>query len=395
MQGYCFFGNAHRHRHRHTLRPVRLSTPYGAGRQDSISRICRALVSRKNECEATQRVKEQLQDSFWCPLQGFSPKERKKKERTAPTHTSSQNRVLRSLSHTRISYFFDWYSLKRFNNLYLCKWELNDRTIKVDPYLKSSDFSALNSEYYTSLSWFWVFGCIHRIFCIWDPTDRTVKVDTYLNGPSFPESNGKRYLSLTSFWICNCIPRVWVIHWSQKSHENGGDIFEKVWTVCVTCYTLQLSFGMQKLSKKQNWQSGCYTKDDFYVCESRKYLVPILTRLSTTGTDGGHANLQNTPFCLFHMFVCLLTLPSAPVFRDSQHPCSRATAICWLATAGKIRRWEKKLTAQFFFFVNGKKIKFEQSASSLRSQMRDWHIDNNANIMQRRGVFLRFKKNLS
>ena len=44
-----------------------------------------------------------------------------------------------------------------------------------------------------------IFGCIPRIFCIFDPNDRTVKVEVYLKSPSFLASSGKCYLSPSSF----------------------------------------------------------------------------------------------------------------------------------------------------------------------------------------------------
>jgi len=81
-----------------------------------------------------------------------------------------------------------------------------DRTVKVNACLKSLKFSALNREFYNSLSSFWIFWCIPRIFCIWDPNVRIVKGDTYLKIPDFPASNGKCLLSLNLFWICDCIP---------------------------------------------------------------------------------------------------------------------------------------------------------------------------------------------
>jgi len=45
------------------------------------------------------------------------------------------------------------------------------------------------------------FSCtnIPRIFCIFDPNDRTVKVEVYLKSPSFLASSGKCYLSPSSF----------------------------------------------------------------------------------------------------------------------------------------------------------------------------------------------------
>ena len=139
---------------------------------------------------------------------------------------------------------FDKHSLKRSNNLQFCKWDPNDRTVKVDTYLKSPYFSASNGEYHNSLSSFRIFECIPRILCIWDPggpNDRTVKVDTYLKSPTFSASNGKCYNSLSSIWIFECILRVWVEKRTQKLHENIGDTFEKpeVWIVCVECNKLR------------------------------------------------------------------------------------------------------------------------------------------------------------
>jgi len=73
--------------------------------------------------------------------------------------------------------------------------------------------------------------------------------------------------SLCSFWICDCIPKVWVINRTvtQKSHENGGGIFKKIWTVCIKSSMLKLSFDMQKLLKKLNWQLGCYAINHFEI----------------------------------------------------------------------------------------------------------------------------------
>ena len=107
--------------------------------------------------------------------------------------------------------------------------------------------------------------------------DRTVKVDTYLKSPTFSASNGKCYNSFSSIWIFECILKVWVIKRTQKLHENSGDIFEKpeVWIVCVECNKLDSLLDC-RLGKKQNRQLGCHgwTVDDFDVCI--KILVPKL-----------------------------------------------------------------------------------------------------------------------
>jgi len=76
-------------------------------------------------------------------------------------------------------------------------------------------------------------------------------MDTYLKRPNFSALNAKCYNSLSSFWIFHCILRVWVIERTQKLHENSGDIFENVRIVCVECNKLDSLFDY-RLGKKQN-----------------------------------------------------------------------------------------------------------------------------------------------
>ena len=152
-------------------------------------------------------------------------------------------------------YYNSLSSIRIFENIprILCIWDPNDRLVKVDTYLKSPYLSASNGKCYNSLSSFRNFDCIPRIFGICNPNDRTVKVDIYLKSPTFSVSNAKCYNSLSSFWIFDCILRAWVIKRTQKLHENSGDIFEKVWIVCVECNKLD-SLLDYRLGKKQNWQ---------------------------------------------------------------------------------------------------------------------------------------------
>jgi len=57
-----------------------------------------------------------------------------------------------------------------------------------------------------------------------------------LKSPIFPALNTKCYNTLTLFWIFYCILRVWVIRLgqTQKLHENSGNIFGKVRIVCAS-----------------------------------------------------------------------------------------------------------------------------------------------------------------
>jgi len=67
-------------------------------------------------------------------------------------------------------------------------------------------FSTSNCKYYNSLSSFWTFDCtmIPRIFCVWDLNVRTVKVDTYLNSHDFSASNCKYRASLFLLFLPTC-----------------------------------------------------------------------------------------------------------------------------------------------------------------------------------------------
>ena len=123
-------------------------------------------------------------------------------------------------------FFGQWYLLKHFNNLEFCKWDPNDRTVKVDTYLKSLYFSASNGEYCKYLRLFSIFEYIPRIFCIWNPNDRIVKVDTYLKSPMFSASNGEWYNSLRSFWIFGFIPRIFC-RWNPNDCSVKVDTYLK------------------------------------------------------------------------------------------------------------------------------------------------------------------------
>jgi len=63
--------------------------------------------------------------------------------------------------------FWQWYSLKRFNHLWFCKWDPNDRAVKVNTYLKSPKFSASNCECCNSLSSFWILN-VHARFSVYE-----------------------------------------------------------------------------------------------------------------------------------------------------------------------------------------------------------------------------------
>jgi len=122
-----------------------------------------------------------------------------------------------------------WHSLKSFNNLQVWKKGPTDRTIKVDTYLKSLNFSTSNCEYYNSPSRsFWISNCIHRMSCMWDPNDRTVKVDTYLKSPNFSASQVEyRVLQLSQFiWIFGCIHKIFCI-WDPNDRTVKVDTYLK------------------------------------------------------------------------------------------------------------------------------------------------------------------------
>jgi len=148
-------------------------------------------------------------------------------------------------SHSKSGYIFE-------KPLFFCvKW----RVLQLSPlifdfrvYIQFK-FSPSNGEWYISLGSFWIFGFIPRIFCTWNPNDRTVKLETYLKSLKFFAS--KYYTSLRAFWIFKCTPRVWVIWQTLKLHGNGEDIFEKVWSVYVRYYkwVLWLVSGLQKEAK--------------------------------------------------------------------------------------------------------------------------------------------------
>jgi len=221
--------------------------------------------------------------------------------------TQYHKRGVASPTFKRCDYFWQCYSLKRFNNLWFCKWDPMDRTVEMNAYLKSPCFLASNNKCFNSLSSFWIFECIPWIFSIWDPNDRTVKGDSYLKSPTFPASDGKCYNFRSSFWIFECIPRifgiwdpndrtakvdtyskrptfsasnakcynslgsfrifecilrVWVLKRTQKSHEINGEIFEQVRIVCVECNELD-SLLDYRLGKKQNWQLGFHDWKQF------------------------------------------------------------------------------------------------------------------------------------
>jgi len=67
-------------------------------------------------------------------------------------------------SITTVSAHFEFWSV--YLEFSVCDPGPNDCTEKVDPYLKNHHFSASNSKYFNSLSSFWMFGCIPRIFYI-------------------------------------------------------------------------------------------------------------------------------------------------------------------------------------------------------------------------------------
>jgi len=138
-------------------------------------------------------------------------------------------------------------------------------------------------------------------------------MDTYLKRPNFSALNAKCYNSLSSFWIFHCILRVWVIKRTQKLHENSGDIFENVRIVCVECNKLDSLFDY-RLGKKQNWQLDCHgwTVENFYVCiksflnyiqTSRPFILSVLTNIKIL-------ILKNTCPSLFFFPGPYGTLPS-------------------------------------------------------------------------------------
>jgi len=97
------------------------------------------------------------------------------------------------------------------------------------------------------------FRVYNKIFCKWDLNDRIVKVHTYLKSLIFPASNSEYYNSLSSFWIFECISRVWLI----KRNSNGGDILKRSeLSVSNVIYFDYLS--ILDCRKKQNWQLSCH-----------------------------------------------------------------------------------------------------------------------------------------
>jgi len=97
-------------------------------------------------------------------------------------------------------------------------------------------------------------------------------MDTYLKSLTFSASNGKCYNSLSSFRIFQCTLRGWVIKRTQKLHENIGDIFGKVWIVCVECNKLDslLDHRLERI-RIDSW---VVTIDNLYVC--MKNILPKL-----------------------------------------------------------------------------------------------------------------------
>ena len=119
-----------------------------------------------------------------------------------------------------------------FNNLWFCKWDPNDRTVRVDTYLKSPYFPASNGGYYNSLSSCQIFEFIPRISCIWDPNDRTVKVDTYLKSLIFCVEWRVLQLSqlISDFRVYT---QDFVYMRPQWSHSKIGYILEEPYLFCV------------------------------------------------------------------------------------------------------------------------------------------------------------------
>jgi len=66
---------------------------------------------------------------------------------------------------------------------------------------KALIFLAANDKCPNSLRLLQIFECVPRISCMWNPNDRTVKVDIFLKSPKFSASNGKYYNSLCVEWL--------------------------------------------------------------------------------------------------------------------------------------------------------------------------------------------------
>ena len=165
---------------------------------------------------------------------------------------------------------------------------------------------------------------------------------------------------------------------AQKSHETSGDIVFEAYlkrlryelsssnVICCQCNSLRLlecwNFWRNKIIDSWVVTPWLWISFLFLVCEleSRRYPVPILIRVTvyTVGTDGGHANLQNTPFFLFHLpvFVCLLFITrDLPCLRvefllkiDSgypKYPKDTGVTLFTLATRGNPLRYNTNRSA--------------------------------------------------